>query len=84
MGRLRPLDDLRLPLALAEIASSEWGPGAAGLMARLLGQICVGELAPMKGDGLALILHGQHRLGSQRRGVLEAQRWSLQPRFGSR
>jgi hypothetical protein len=72
------------PSPLRRIASSAWGPGAAGLMARLLGQMGVGELAPMEGDGLALILHGQHRLWSQRRGVLDARRWSMQPRSGSR
>jgi hypothetical protein len=53
-------------------------------MAHLLGRLGVEELAPMEGDGLTLILHGQHRLWSQRRGVLEASRWSLRPRTGSR
>jgi len=53
-------------------------------MAHLLGQFGVGELAPMERDGLTLILQGHHRLWSQQRGVLEARRWRLRPRVGSR
>ena len=60
------------------------GPGSGRLMAHLLGQFGVGELAPMERDGLTLILQGHHRLWSQQRGVLEARRWRLRPRVGSR
>jgi hypothetical protein len=72
------------PSPMRMIASSGWGQEAAGLMAHLLGQFGVGELAPMERDGLTLILQGHHRLWSQHRGVLEARRWSLWPRVGSR
>jgi hypothetical protein len=59
----------------AEDRLQRLGPEAAGLMARVLGQFGVGELAPMERHGLTLLLHGQHRLWSQQGGVLEARRW---------
>lgn len=54
----------------------------AWLMAHLLGQFGVGELAPREQDGWAIMLHGDHVLWSERRGAAAAQRWSLRPKVG--
>jgi hypothetical protein len=59
---------------------SAWGPRAAGLMARLMGQGGVGELG-LTSAGLTFRIAGED-LWSEKRGL--RQRRSLIPKTGSR
>jgi hypothetical protein len=56
--------------------------GGEFLMAHLLGQLGVGELAPTDREGWALTMHGNHVLWSEKYGVRAAARWSLRPKIG--
>ncbi len=52
------------------------------LMAHLLGQFGVGELAPRHEEGWTLSIHDNHILWSERQGVAAAKRWSLRRKLG--
>lgn len=59
---------------------SEWD---GFMIAHLLGQCGVGELAPFEREGWAMVMYGDHVMWSERRGVVEAKHRSLRPHLGS-
>lgn len=50
----------------------------------LLGKYNVGYLALFNGVGLALLMHGNHMIWSERYGVSNGRTWTLRPRAGRR
>lgn len=61
-----------------------WGDRASGLVMRMLGQLGVGEIIETRHYGLTLMLHGSHRLWSERDGVVFGRQWTLRVKVGSR
>jgi hypothetical protein len=57
--------------------------GGAALMARLLGQLGVGDLCLLPNRGWALLLN-DHIVWDQTNGPIEGRRWSIRPKVGSR
>lgn len=49
-----------------------------------MGQMGVGELKKLKNSGLTFLLHCQHRIWSQTKGVEEGKNYNLVRKFGSR
>jgi hypothetical protein len=80
-GRLRIFS---CPSPTRAFTSTESGIDAAFLMSRMMWQLGVGELALLEEDGWSLLGQGNHVLWSERRGVAEAQHWSLAPKQGHR
>lgn len=84
-----PVNDRRLavftcPSPITPLTTGTiYGPESGRLVARILGQLRIGELTPLEHRGWSLLLN-EHVIWSERNGVEEGSRWSLTPRSGSR
>jgi hypothetical protein len=58
--------------------------GNAMFVRNFMGQMGIGELKDLPGYGLTFLLHGHHRLWSERQGVESGQHYNLRRKFGSR
>ncbi|MGY2080128.1 hypothetical protein [Modestobacter sp. SYSU DS0657] len=77
----------RLPLLVCPGLLSHldvYGEHATELVARMLWQLGVGQLFPIEHYGWTILGQARHVLWSERAGVMEAARWNLHLRLGSR